>query len=132
MKAEITGNIGRIEARYTPKGTCVVNFSVAENREKDGKEFTNWYNITAWDKLAEAVNANCEKGTFVRVEAFKVESQAWLSEGHDKPASKVVFTASDVATWSGGKKVEGGHFVSVKETVPEEDAGAQETEEIPW
>ena len=127
MKTEITGNIGKIEARYTPKGTAVVNFSVAENRESEGKEYTNWFNVTAWGDLAEKINENCSKGACDRVEAYRVEAQAWA--GQDGPQAKTVFTAGDVSTWSGGKKVDGGHFTSVKEV---EEAVFEDDSAIPF
>ena len=134
MKTTITGNIGRIDARYTPKGTFVIDFSVAENRQDaQGKEYTNWYNIVAWAQLAEDVSQACKKGTFVQVEAFKVESQHWMKGS--EPQSKVVFTAGDVSVWTGGKKVDGGHFVSVKESGSEgseDDEAPQESPKLPW
>ena len=129
MKTEITGTIGRIEARYTPKGTAVVNFSVAENRtDQQGEEHTNWFNIVAWSDLAEKVNENCSKGSFVQVKAYRVEAQAWVTDGEAR--GKVVFTAGDVDYWVGKKKVDGGHFVSVKEA--EELPEFTEENEIPF
>lgn len=69
----IVGNLGRDpEMRYTPDGTPVTNFSVATNRKysrADGSQVTEtiWFRVTAWRKLAEAVNQYLAKGRQVLV-----------------------------------------------------------------
>lgn len=47
------GNLGRDpEMRYTPSGGPVTSFSVAVNRKVDGRDETEWFNVSAWGKLA--------------------------------------------------------------------------------
>ena len=67
---EITliGFLGRDpEMRYTPGGQAVANFPLAVNRRyRDGQgelvKETLWFQITAWDRLAENANQFLEKG----------------------------------------------------------------------
>lgn len=67
--------IGRLtrdpELRSTPSGVNAANFSIAVNRtfkNKDGVVEADFFNVTAWRKLAENVSKYCVKGTQVCVE----------------------------------------------------------------
>ena len=72
---EITliGFLGRDpEMRYTPGGQAVANFPLAVNRRyRDGQgelvKETLWFQITAWDRLAENANQFLEKGSQIMV-----------------------------------------------------------------
>ena len=58
-KVLIIGNLGRDpEMRYTPGGNPVTTFSMAVNRvwtNSEGlrQESTEWFNVVAWNRLAE-------------------------------------------------------------------------------
>ena len=134
MKATITGNIGRMEMRYTQTGKAVLNFSVAENdRNSDN---TTWHKVVAWEELAEAGNQALEVGTFVQVTAYRYNADAYTPRGETKPKASVTFTAADISTWSGGKWEEGGHWTSIKQEddrSPEAPPpGFVEDDEIPF
>jgi single-strand DNA-binding protein len=64
----LLGNIGKTpEAKYTPQGTAVVQFSVATSRsykDRDGNwsEATEWHNVTAWARAGEVIAEYCKKG----------------------------------------------------------------------
>jgi single-strand DNA-binding protein len=69
----LIGNLGRDpEMSYTTSGSAVTKFSLAVNRiSKVGgerKEETEWFNITAWNQLAETCNTYLKKGQKVFVE----------------------------------------------------------------
>jgi len=69
----IIGNVGKDpESRYTPKGTMLCRFSVADNErdpnDKTKNLSTTWYRVTVWGDRAEAVAARLQKGTFIKVE----------------------------------------------------------------
>jgi len=58
QKLIVIGNAGAdAELRYTPDGTPVVSFSIADNRRwKNGDTITTqttWFRVTAWGSLAE-------------------------------------------------------------------------------
>ena len=73
-KVLIIGNVGRDpEMRYTPNGNPVTSFSVATSRRyntADGeqREETQWFNVSAWNRLAETCNQYVVKGMKVYVE----------------------------------------------------------------
>lgn len=66
-KVTIIGNLGRDpELRYTPSGAMSLSFSVAVSKKRGDEELTNWYNVTAWGKLAEILEGQCGAGRFVK------------------------------------------------------------------
>jgi single-strand DNA-binding protein len=81
-KVMIIGNVGRDpEMRYTPAGKPVTSFSVAVSRrwttpENEVKDETEWFNIVAWDKLAETCNQLVTKGRKVYIEG-RLQTRSW-------------------------------------------------------
>lgn len=95
----IVGNLTRDpELRFTTSGKAVANFGVAVNRliSKPGeerKEDVAFFDVTAWDSLAENV-ADLSKGDRVVVEG-RLAFRTWETDEGDK-RSKVEITAEDV------------------------------------
>jgi single-strand DNA-binding protein len=85
-KVMIIGNVGRDpEMRYTPNGAAVTSFSVAVNRRWTGndgqqQDETEWFNVVAWNKLAETCNQYVTKGSSVFVEG-RLRTRSW--DGQD-------------------------------------------------
>jgi len=85
-KVMIIGNLGGDpEMRFTPAGKPVTNFSVAAGysyttTEGGRKEETEWFRVTAWNKLAEICNQYLQKGQQVYVEG-RIQTRKW--EGED-------------------------------------------------
>ena len=85
-KVMVIGNLGTDpEMRYTPSGSAVTNFSIASNRNyttSDGerREETDWFNVVAWNQLAEQVNQYLTKGRRAYVEG-RLRTRSW--EGQD-------------------------------------------------
>ena len=77
--------IGRLvkepEIRTTTSGKKVASFSIAVSNGKDqnGQELTQYFNCSAWEKLAEIVENYVHKGTKVAV-IGKLQNRTW-----DKP-----------------------------------------------
>lgn len=68
-KMEIIGHLGRDpEMRYSEKGLAIANFSVAVTEKEKGEDFTQWFKVTAFDKLAEICGQYLKKGSQVFVE----------------------------------------------------------------
>ena len=73
-KITIIGHLGRDpEMRYTPEGQGVTSFSVASSRKYqtsggEQREETEWFNVSAWGKLAEICNQYLSKGKQVYIE----------------------------------------------------------------
>lgn len=74
--------IGRLtrdpELSYTPSGNAVCNFSLAVNGYK--KNDVSFFNIQAWNKIAENVNNYMKKGSKVCVEG-SLRQDRWEKDG---------------------------------------------------
>ena len=85
-KVMIIGNLGKDpEMRFTANGSSVVQFPVAVSRNiptQDGsrREETEWFNVVAWNKLAELCNQYLQKGRRVYVEG-RLQTRSW--DGQD-------------------------------------------------
>jgi len=85
-KVTVIGNVGNEpEMRFTPNGRPVTSFSVATNwmyttPEGERKQETEWFNIVAWNKLAEQCNQFLSKGRLVYAEG-RIHTRNW--EGQD-------------------------------------------------
>lgn len=96
-KIQIIGNLGRNpEMRYTPSGKPVTTFSVAVSRsrnraENEREEKTEWFNVVAWERLAEICNRYLVKGSVVYVEG-RLETRSW-----DTPDGQKSFCTEIVA-----------------------------------
>ncbi len=88
-KVQIIGNLGRDpEMRYTPNGKPVTSFTVAVSRswlkpEGERVEKTEWFNVVAWERLAEICNQYLGKGSAVYVEG-RLETRSWEAENGQK------------------------------------------------
>jgi single-strand DNA-binding protein len=85
-KVTIIGNVGNEpEMRFTPNGKPVTSFSVATNwvyTSPDGerRQETEWFNVVAWNRLAEQCNQFLAKGRLVYAEG-RIHTRSW--EGQD-------------------------------------------------
>jgi single-strand DNA-binding protein len=84
-KVQIIGYLGRDpEMRYTPNGKPVTSFPVAVTRswvkpEGGRAEKTEWFNVVAWERLAEICSQYLTKDSPVYVEG-RLETRSWESE----------------------------------------------------
>lgn len=91
----ILGNTGReVELRYTEQGLPVANFSMASNTVRntaEGKQKkTDWFNVTAFGKVAETLARNLKKGSQILVQG-KLTFNPWLSrDGEPRVGADVV------------------------------------------
>ncbi len=85
-KVIIIGNVGsEPEMRFTPNGKPVTSFTVAPSwlystREGERKQETEWFNVVAWNRLAEQCNQFLAKGRLVYAEG-RLRTRTW--EGQD-------------------------------------------------
>lgn len=100
-KLIITGRLGRDpEVRQTPQGSTVASFSVASNHtwttaDNRQQEHTEWFNIVAWNRLADVVSTNLRQGSHVYVEG-RLQTQNWTDQASGQPRIRVELIASDV------------------------------------
>jgi len=84
-KVMVIGRLGRDpEIRYTPGGSPVTTFSVAASRQwKDAsgeaREETEWFNIVAWNKLAEICKDHLHKASRVYIEG-RLQTRQWQDQ----------------------------------------------------
>lgn len=77
--------IGRLtkdpEIRVTQTGKKVASFSIAvsDGKDQNGQQISQYFNCTAWEKLAEIIEMYTPKGTKVCV-IGKLQNRSW-----DKP-----------------------------------------------
>ena len=111
-KILIIGNLGSDpEMRYTPNGSSVTSFTVATNRRYrtsagENREETEWFRISAWNRLAETCNQYLQRGSKVYVEG-RLTSRTYVgNDGQtrvslDVNASEVRFIDSRNASQAG-------------------------------
>ena len=81
--------------RVTSDGTPVTSFSVATNRRWTGQDGTTqektvWFNVTAWQRLAETCNEYLTKGQRVLVVGELGEPSTWADpEGNARASLEV-------------------------------------------
>jgi len=93
----ILGNLTRDpELRFTPNGTAVASFGLAVNRNIQNKTSGEWetqvdfFNVTAWYKLAENCAESLNKGDRVLVTG-RLSQDSWESkEGQKRSSVRIV------------------------------------------
>ena len=108
-KIIVIGHLGRDpEMRYTPNGQGVTSFSIASSRRYttsggETREETEWFNVSAWGRLAETCNQFLAKGRQVYVEG-RLRSRSY--EGRDGQTRFVnEINVTDVQFLGGGNQM---------------------------
>lgn len=131
----LIGNLGRDpEMSYTPSGTAVTKFSLAVNRRsranKEGgerQEETDWFNIVAWQQLAEICNNYLHKGSKVFVQG-RMQSRKYTDKnGIERISWEVILNDMEMLDPKGSTPARTGGGESGYA-----DAGEQSPEEIPF
>jgi single-strand DNA-binding protein len=96
-KIIVIGNLGRDpEMRYTPSGQTVTSFSVASNRRYttngEQREETEWFNVSAWGRLAETCNQYLTKGQQVYVEGRLSSRTYQANDGQTRFSNDIMLT----------------------------------------
>ena len=119
----ILGNITRDpELRFTPSGTAVVNFGLAVNRNVQNKNSGEWeteadfFNVTAWYKLAENCAESLTKGDRVLVSG-RLSQDSWEDKDGQKRSTvkivaNVIAPSLEFASCKLGKKSQAGQWRS--------------------
>ena len=127
--------------RYTPSGAAVTDFRLAvsyRRNRQDGEAFeeTEWFTITAWNRLAETVNQYVVKGSKVFVDGRFRSRQYVGSDGQTRTsieviANRVLFLDRPGQAYGGDQ---GANFQGSPSRAPaapaEEDP--EGVEDLPW
>jgi len=100
---EIVGNATKDpELRFTPGGAAVVSLSIAVNRRWQNKQTQEWeeevsyFDIVAWNELAENVAATVSKGMRIMV-VGRLDQRSWEDKTTGDKRSKVEIVADEIA-----------------------------------
>ena len=101
-RVELRGYVGG-DPKVTnlPGGGLVAEFSVGTTskwkNKKTGEwdEATEWSNVKAWGYLAERVERDFKKGSYVDIEG-RIQTETWKDKQTNEDRSKKVINASDV------------------------------------
>ena len=132
-KVMLIGHLGRDpELRYTSSGTPVCNFSLAVSRRwtgRDGQQQdeTDWFRVTAWNKLAETCANYLAKGRQVYIEG-RVRLDTYTGQDGQERANLAV-TAFEMQMlgsrrdqgMSGESMEDGGAPAEAEETIDPDD-----------
>ena len=80
-----------VDMRSTTSGTSVASFTLAV--DKQSGEGANFFDVTAWDKLAELASKYIQKGSKIHLQGT-LDQQSWEQDGQKR--SKVVVIARDI------------------------------------
>jgi single-strand DNA-binding protein len=105
-KIMLIGNLGRDpDMSYTTSGTAVTKFTLAVNRVTraggERKEETEWFNIVAWNQLAETCNNYLKKGQKVFVEGRIQQRKYTDKNGVERSAMDIVINEMEMLTPKG-------------------------------
>jgi len=106
-KITIIGHLGRDpEMRYTPEGQQVTTFSVASSRKYktaagEQREETEWFNVSAWGKLAEICNQYLGVGKQVYVEG-RLKTRTYQTQNGETRFS-IDVTCNEIQFLGGGQ-----------------------------
>ncbi len=127
-KVMLIGHLGRDpELRYTGSGTPVCSFSVAVSRRRGGRddqqeEETEWFRVTAWDRLAEICANYLTKGQQVYIEG-PIKLDRWTGQDGQERSNLAVTAYQMQMLGSRGERAASGG------TPEEAGAPAEEAEE---
>lgn len=113
-KAIIVGRVTQDpEARTTPSGQMVCNFSVATNRiwsdqnTRERQERTEFHNVVTWRKLAEIASQYLSKGSLVLIEG-RIETRSWEDKnGMRKYRTEIIAENMQLGPRPGGSSAAG-------------------------
>lgn len=91
---QLIGRLGKDpETKFTPTGKKVTTFSLAvsERRKSGGetKEYTEWVNIEAWERIGEICQEYLHKGSLIFVEG-RLKTDKYEDKGETKYFTKIV------------------------------------------
>ena len=94
-RVQLIGHLGRDpELKNIPSDKKVSIFSMAVNRrwknkEGETQEVTDWFNIEAWERLAEICGEYLKKGSLVFLEG-RLQTDSYEEDGNTRYFTKVI------------------------------------------
>jgi single-strand DNA-binding protein len=93
-RIQLIGYLGRDpETRFTPTGKKVTHFSLAVSQRRkvsgETREYTDWVNVEAWNRLGEVCQEYLKKGSLIYLEG-RLKTDKYEDNGNTRYFSKVV------------------------------------------
>jgi len=94
-RVELIGRLGKDpETKFTTTGKKVCIFSLAVDRrwksvDGETKSLTDWFNIEAWGRLGEVIQAYLHKGRLIYLEG-RLQTDRYEHEGETRFITKVI------------------------------------------
>ena len=86
----LTGRLGKDpETKYTTGGKTVTKFSLAVDSFSGKEKTTDWFNIVAWDKLAENAGKFLTKGSKAAI-VGRLSVRSYEKNGETKYVTEIV------------------------------------------
>jgi len=128
-KIMVIGNLGTDpDMKYTPNGNAITTFRLAVSRSYtdssgERQQDTEWFSVTAWNKLAESTNQYLSKGQKVYVEG-RIKSNTWTAaDGTTRFNNEIVASQVLFLDRSGDKS---------EDDKSEDDPKAELKAVVPW
>ncbi len=102
------------ETRTTPSGKTIASFSLAVDRTGGQDDATDFFDITAWEKLGELVSQYLSKGRRCLVQG-RLRQDSWDDKETGKKRTKIEVVATDV-TFLDGPSGDSGNAPSAPRT----------------
>jgi len=129
-KVMLIGNLGRDpEMNYTPSGVAVTKFSLAVSRSYkvpatgEKRDETEWFNIVAWNKLAETCSAWLHKGNKVYIEGRISQRKYTDREGVQRTAMDIIASDMEMLTPKSAQGGSGSDFLAGGNTTDDDPLG---------
>lgn len=98
----IVGHVGRDPVlRQTRADQPVATFSVAVNERRGEEQVTTWYQVTAWEHLAQIASDYLSTGRQVLVEGHRLQARVYI-DSDGQPQASLELTASRIRFLDGG------------------------------
>ena len=93
-RIQLIGRLGRDpETKFTPTGKKVTHFSLAVSQRRkvsgETREYTDWVNVEAWNRLGEVCQEYLKKGSLIYLEG-RLKTDKYEDNGNTRYFSKVV------------------------------------------
>ncbi len=106
------------ELKQTTRGTAMLKFSLANNYYKkengEKKQSVMFFNVVAWEKLAEIMGKYLKKGMPVIVSGRLVVDKYTAKTGQEKTSIQIIANNIDFISYGNGKK----NFKTADEKIP--------------
>lgn len=112
------------EMRSTPQGKSVTSFSLAVDRGGQSEQ-TDFFEVTAWEKLAELVNQYLSKGRRCLVQG-RLQQDSWDDKDTGKKRSTIRVVATDVTFLDGPTGGDSSADSTVRSSTPDSSSKSKD------